>query len=155
MTEPVSEASSQPTDDIEQAALRLLAVREHSKAELARKLESRDFPSDEISALLKRFEAAGYLDDQRYTELYLEMRARKGFGPCKIRQELLERGIANDIISDWVDDRDPRWRKQMAEVALQKFGVLTERTQKELGRRARFLEYRGFPTYLIGDFLFS
>jgi regulatory protein len=155
MMEAASEASTQLTDDIEQAALRLLAVREHSTAELARKLDSRDFPPDEIGALLKRFEAAGYLDDQRYTELYLEMRARKGFGPCKIRQELLERGIASDIVSDWVDDRDPRWRKQMAEVAMQKFGVLTERTQKELGRRARFLEYRGFPTYLIGDFLFS
>jgi SOS response regulatory protein OraA/RecX len=34
-----------------------------------------------------------------------------------------------------------------------KFGQTVPDNRKELAKRARFLEYRGFPGELIGDFL--
>lgn len=147
------EAATEP--DIEQVAIGLLAAREHTRWELERKLKARDFAIDEIRNTLDLLESHDYLNDQRFTEAYLQMRIRKGYGPNKIRHELKEKGIAGEIINDWIDDRDPDWKMRINDVAQRKFGDLTDRSQKELGRRARFLEYRGFPAHLIRDLLFS
>ena len=141
--------------DIEQVAFGLLANREHTRSELTRKLKTRDFEPDLITRLLDNFETRGYLDDGRFTEQYVEMRIRKGYGPLRIRVELQERGVSSRVIDDWLDERDPDWRKRLREVSECKFGPLVDRSKRELGRRARFLEYRGFPTFLIRDLLFS
>lgn len=79
-------------------ALELLALRDHFRAELARKLERRGFPPDEIEAALQRLETLGYLDDVRAAARFVEVNAvRKGWGRHRLERELERRGVARDV----------------------------------------------------------
>lgn len=140
--------------EIEQALVRLLASREHSQAELRRKLEGR-FPDDALGAVLDALAVRGLQSDERFTEQYVAMRTRKGYGPLRIRAELRDKGVATELIESWLDPRDPAWPRHMREVAAQKFGSEPANDRKEMARRGRFLEYRGFPAEMIRAYLFD
>ena len=141
--------------EAEQAAIRLLAPREHSRLELRRKLLKRDHAPDVIEEVLQRLEELGLLSEERFVEQYVAMRKRKGYGPVRIRQELRERGINDTMIHEWVDERDDEWRVNMKQEVEKKFSVLVTAEYKEQARLARFLEYRGFPNHMIRDYLFQ
>lgn len=134
-----------PAAAAEEAALRLLAAREHSRAELVRKLGQRGHGNAVITSVLDDLAARGLQSDERFTEQYVALRSRKGYGPLRIRAELQERGIAPSCIESWLDLRDPAWRERLRETARAKFGAHAPADRKEMARRARFLEYRGFP----------
>jgi regulatory protein len=130
--------------EIEQAALRLLASREHTRAELYRKLRSRAADEGLLERVLDALEAQRALSDQRFVETYIASRRRKGFGPVRIRMELREKGVANSLTSDWLDENDPEWDEVLKQTAQRKFGPTPPADLRELSKRTRFLEYRGF-----------
>jgi regulatory protein len=134
-----------PAGAAEEAAIRLLAAREHSRAELVRKLAQRGHGQAVITRVLDDLAARGLQSDERYTEQYVALRSRKGYGPLRIRAELQERGISPSCSECWLDLRDPAWRERLREAARAKFGADAPADRRELARRARFLEYRGFP----------
>ena len=70
-------------------ALDLVSRREHSRHELRQKLKKR-FPETIpiIEEALDKLVLNNILDDERFVEMYLNARARKGFGPNKIEMEL-------------------------------------------------------------------
>ena len=140
--------------EAEQAAIRLLAPREHSRLELRRKLLKRDHAAEVVEEVLQRLEAHGLLSEERFVEQYIAMRKRKGYGPVRICKELRERGINDTLIHEWIDERDDEWRANMKQVVEKKFSVLVNAEYKEQARLARFLEYRGFPNHMIRDYLF-
>lgn len=125
--------------------MRLLAAREHTRAELRRKLVDRGHLPQTVAQVLDDLGERGLQSDERFTEQYVALRSRKGYGPLRIRAELAERGIEAALIEVWLDPRDPAWRDQLREVARAKFGAGPPADRKDMARRARFLEYRGFP----------
>jgi len=129
---------------IERRALNLLANREHSRAELRRKLLTREVDPQQVDALLNRLERNGTLSDQRFTEAYVSSRRRRGFGPLRIEPELRERGVGQPLIEQWLDADDPDWEARLREVAAAKFGRTPAADYREQVKRARYLEYRGF-----------
>jgi len=133
--------------------LRLLASREHSRFELARKLRARGFAEGEVESALTDLVRDGSVSDARMAEAYAAERLAKGFGPLRVRQELRQRGIADFLIDPHLDRSSGEWMRHLAAVHDKKFGNTVPSDAKELGRRARFLEYRGFPPQLIGRFL--
>ncbi len=139
--------------DIGRDALRLLAIREHSRRELQRKLLSRGHAEDLIEQLLDDLSNRGLLNEERMTEAYAAERVRKGFGPVRIRQELHRRGLVDDLIDSHLDKSKQEWLGLMAAAHDKKFGPARVFDAKECARRARFLEYRGFPADLIAAFL--
>ena len=134
-------------------ALRLLANREHSRAELEHKLRARGYEAVVMAGVLDALTEAGLLSDERMAEAYVAGRLRKGFGPLRLRRELLERGLDEDLISAHIDRSSGDWLELMASLVARKFGPGRATDRKELGRRARFLEYRGFPPELVGRYL--
>lgn len=139
--------------EIEQAALRLLAGREHSRAELRRKLMPRAGDPGLLDRVLDALEAQHALSDARFVEQYIEARRRKGFGPLRIRMELGERGVAGELVDASLDEQDPDWWERLQTLARNKFGAAEAADFKERAKRARFLEYRGFPAEQIRRFL--
>lgn len=103
--------------------------------------------------MLDRLAARGLLSDARMAEAYVEERLRKGFGPLRVRRELHERGVSDPLIDPHLDRTAGEWLAQMTEVHRRKFGPEPAADARDLARRARFLEYRGFPPELIGRFL--
>ena len=139
--------------EVEQAALRLLACREHSRAELRRKL--RIWTADEglLEGVLDALEAKHALSEQRFVQTYIESRKRKGFGPVRIRMELREKGVDSNLVSDWLDENDPGWAEVLKQAARRKFGYEPPSDFRERAKQARFLEYRGFSPEWIRQFL--
>ena len=76
----------------------MLARREHSRAELARKLADDATPED-LQAVLDHLERSGLLSDARFAESFVSSRAPR-FGSAKLRHALRARGVADEIIAD-------------------------------------------------------
>jgi regulatory protein len=95
----------------------------------------------------------GLLSDERMVEAYVAERLDKGFGPLRVRQELRRKGLADSLIEPHLQRPAGEWRERLALVAEKRFGTAPAGNRKELARRARFLEYRGFPPALIARFL--
>ncbi|HSQ07246.1 MAG TPA: regulatory protein RecX [Chromatiaceae bacterium] len=131
----------------------LLANREHSRAELARKLAGRGFDTAAVDEALEQLAETGLLDEGRLAEAYVAERLHKGFGPLRIRHELRGKGLADDLIAPHLRLDDGDWLDLIAAAHDKRFGPALPADAKERARRGRFLEYRGFPGDLIARFL--
>src|SRR5919206_2943895 len=79
-------------------ALRYLVRRDHSRAELARKLAPYAVSPDSLAALLDELQAKKQLSDERYAEARASWLARK-YGAAKIRQDLKAHGVADTLVA--------------------------------------------------------
>lgn len=130
--------------------MNLLARREHSRRELHRKLVSR-FDGQEVDDALRRLAEEGLQSDRRFALSYTRERALRGYGPLKIEQELLQRGVsgceAGAALRALADEEGLHW-SALARAALEKkFGMAAMPDDfAERAKRLRFLQYRGFRT---------
>lgn len=133
--------------ELRERALRLLARREHSRCELARKLETAGFERAEIAVLLGEFETRNWLSDRRFAESWVaDHRARSG--SVKLAYDLRQRGVGEAIIEAVLSaNRDSEFERARA-VWEKKFGSAPADTQ-EKARQMRFLQSRGFAAELI------
>jgi regulatory protein len=77
-----------------QRALRRLARRDHSVAELRRALVERGHDAGEVEAALERLRVERYLDDAGFAERFARSRmAHQGLGRLRVRQALRQRGV--------------------------------------------------------------
>ena len=136
-----------------QMLLDALARREYSRCELRQKLLLKGVEQSVVDALLDEFAQLGYQSDDRFVQSYVSMRCARGFGPLRIRQELRERGVADELISAAIGAVD--W-PPLARIARQKkFGLELPETVKERAQQMRFLQYRGFMTEQIKAAVFD
>lgn len=128
------------------SALFLLTRREHSRRELTQKLLKKKFSIDEINAVISDLQRRGLQSDQRFAESYANMRIRRGYGPVYLRAELLERGVAAEIISELFSNYSrSMWEELAVAVRQKKFGAgIPEKYSREQQKQERFLCYRGF-----------
>ena len=104
---------------------------------------------------LTELEQRGLLSERRYAESYIASRQRRGYGPLRIRAELRERGIETAEIESRLDPGAEQWWGIMLEAAERRFGTGPAGDRREQGRRARFLQQRGFPPEMIRRLLFG
>ena len=131
-------------------ALKYLARREHSRAELARKLAPRAESPEALGQLLDALAAKRQLSDERYAEARARQLARK-YGAARIRHELRAQGVDEDIVarSTAVGERE-----RAAAILARKYRAPAT-TREERARRMRFLQSRGFSHDTIRALLSS
>jgi len=127
----------------------LLARREHSEQELARKLAARGYPADTVAATLAELVAERLLSNARFAEAFVHGRMQRGSGPCKIRAELQERGIPGALIEASLEVHADAWRELARQVREKRFGGSRPRDFRERARQMRFLQQRGFDAAQI------
>jgi len=133
--------------DLRERALRLLARREHSRAELARKLEHAGFVRDDIAPLLDAFEAKNWLSDRRFAESYVaDHRARAG--SVKLAYDLRQRGVPDSIIEAVLSDNRDSELERAREVWKKKFRSAPA-DAAEKAKQIRFMQSRGFTPEVI------
>lgn len=137
---------------IERGALRLLASREHTRLELRRKL-ARHHDEGQIGPVLDELERRRLLSDARFAENYVSQRSRRGYGPLRLRAELTDKGVDHALAARYIDDGAVDWSVLLLEVAMRKFGDDPATDRQALARRGRFLQQRGFPFSLVGQYL--
>ena len=129
--------------DIRRAAMDLLARREHSFTELERKLSVR-FPRESVFAILTLLQQEQLQSDERFTESYVYSRQQRGYGPVRIRSELLQKGVESELISQHLQFYQDDWTTSARKVKEQKFGTRSPADTRERARQIRFLTGRGF-----------
>jgi regulatory protein len=82
-------------------ALKALTRRDHSEAELRRKLGERGISAEVVEETISRLKESRYLDDRRFALRWAESAVRngKGYG-FRIRFELSRRGIADELAEE-------------------------------------------------------
>jgi regulatory protein len=126
-----------------------LARREHSELELARKLTTRGYAADTVAATLAELVSDSLLSNARFAEVFVHSRIQRGSGPQKIRAELRERGIADDLIDSSLDAHADSWRELARQVRAKRFGNGQPGDFRERSRQMRFLQQRGFSAEQI------
>jgi len=134
--------------ELKARALRHLVRREHSRAELARKLAPHAQSQEALDALLEQLVSRKQLSDERFAEERARMLSRK-YGPAKIRHDLKSKGIAEEI----VERIAPVDELAQARAILSRKYTEPASTREERARRARFLQSRGFSMDVIARLL--
>ncbi len=135
--------------DVRRRAMDLLARREHSRLELQRKLLLRGYSPDIIETVLNRLVQDNLLSDARFTEAYVNMRKKMGFGPMRLREELRERGVCATLIERELEAIQHEWPAIVARVRYKRFGPELPTDFPSRAKQARFLHYRGFSQNLL------
>src|SRR5688572_11220521 len=128
-------------------ALKLLARREHTRRELERKLAADAADPDEVEAVLKEFEARGWLSESRLTEQLVHARKSR-FGARRIERDLRDRGVSEDAVSAAVSDLKEGELERARAVWRRKFKGAPA-GPRERARQVRFLQGRGFELDVI------
>jgi regulatory protein len=131
--------------------MRFLARREHSRAELQRKLAPVAVEGEDVEALLDELAHKGWLSDARYAELAVRSKARR-FGALKVAYQLRAKGVGDETIAiafasagvDGTANLETVWRSRFSAAPAD---------DRERGRQVRFLQGRGFPLEDILRFL--
>ena len=141
---------------LRERALRLLARREHSRVELARKLAPHAESAEAVELLLDDLSARRLLSDERYVEMRMNARGAR-FGNARLAHEFRTQGVAGELV-DAALSSGPDELARARDVWRRKFGDKPE-AQDAAGRarQVRFLMGRGFSGETIrrvlrGDF---
>lgn len=126
-----------------------MAKREHSKTELQRKLDARGYEAQAVRTVLDQLEAEQLQSDERFIEAFVHHRTDKGYGPCRIAQELRQRGISDNLLATYIDLNELAWHERAAVVRQKRFGSELPSDYRERARQSRFLQYRGFTSEQI------
>jgi regulatory protein len=86
-------------------ALNMLSRRDHSEAEVRRRLAAKGFSHDTGDEVIAGLREVGYLNDRRFARAYAESAIRNGRGyGFRLRLDLSRRGIDEEIIADAMDE---------------------------------------------------
>lgn len=140
-----------PAPSLKARALRYLAAREHSRAELERKLAPH-LPEDEggqtLARLLDELTAKGFLSEQRVAESVLRRRAGR-LGSARVLGELRAKGLPADVLADAAGQLRATELARARQVWQTRFGQPPQNAA-ELARQMRFLAARGFSGDVVG-----
>ena len=138
-------SSTQPS--LKGRALRLLSGREHSRAELDRKLKHFEEEPGTLARALDELQARGFISEQRVIESVINRRAVK-LGAARIRQELQGKGLEPSVIAEAIAALRTTENERALAVWQKKFGA-PPANALEAARQMRFLAARGFDADAI------
>lgn len=79
---------------------RLLKIRPRSQKELTDKLKYQEFDQATIDQTLDYFKGLKLIDDREFARQWIQWRAARPFGSNRIRFELKQKGVSQDIIEE-------------------------------------------------------
>jgi regulatory protein len=131
-----------PPSSLKGRALRYLAAREHSRAELERKLARFCDRPEDIARVLDELTVRGFISEQRVVESVLYRRADK-LGSARVLNELRTKGLSDDAIEQAAETLRASELERARAVWRKKFGMMPA-SPAERARQMRFLAARGF-----------
>jgi regulatory protein len=128
-------------------ALRLLSQREHSRAELERKLATHEEVPGELAKALDELQARDFINEDRVIESVVHRRAGK-LGAARVRQELSAKGLSGEAVAAAMEGlRESEFSRALA-VWRKKFDQPAA-DPSERAKQIRFLMTRGFNAEVV------
>lgn len=123
-------------------ALRYLAAREHSRAELERKLAPHEETPGQLAKVLDDLEAKDFISEARVVESVINRRAGR-FGAARIKHELLTKGLSAERVAGAVASLKGSELERARDIWRKKFeGPAPDAAAR--AKQMRFLAARGF-----------
>ena len=138
---------NKPEPSLKGRALRLLASRDHSRAELERKLAAHTEDPDTLQRTLDDLQAKGFLNEARAAQSLVHRRAPK-LGALRVKAELQQRGLPDALVADAMAELAGSEAERARAVWDKKFGE-PPTDAAERARQMRFLAARGFSPELV------
>lgn len=132
-------------------ALKALSQREHSRAELLKKLKPHAGPEDDLPALLDQLAEQGWISEARVAQSVVHRRAGR-LGAGRLKQELQAKGLAPELVSSTMAELAQTELARAVAVWQKKFGVPAS-DPKTRATQARFLLGRGFAPGVVSRVL--
>jgi len=136
---------------LRERALGFLARREHSRAELRRKLAPHAETPEQLDALLDDLVQRKLLSEARFAEARAHVMSRK-FGAARIEHDLRAKGIPDAQAASAAGEARSTEFERALEVWRRKFGTPAP-DLKQRAKQARFLLARGFSAEVINRIL--
>ena len=136
-------------DELRQRALRLLARRDHSRAELRKKLAPHAESEEQLmqlDALLEDLAGRRLLSDVRYAENRASSRGAR-YGNARLLQELKLQGVSKEVAAEAIAGIGDEFARAHA-IWARKFGKLPS-DATERAKQTRHLLSRGFSGEVI------
>lgn len=130
--------------DAFELAVGAISRRERTVSELREWLGEREVEPAEVQEALERLISIGELDDERFASRYAEdKRELRGWGPERIREALIERGIERRLAEAAVADERPEEQAERAARLLTERGDALD-DDRGRARALGFLARRGY-----------
>jgi len=124
--------------------MNLLKTRDRTEYELRFKLKQGGYPQTVIEEAITYVKSYHYVDDERYARQYIEYRNNTK-SLRQLTQELLQKGIAKEIIQQIIDGQEPVNEEQIIRRLIEKKKVdLNHASPSELRKLYNFLQRKGF-----------
>jgi regulatory protein len=136
--------SREPGSECWLSALSALNRREHSRLELARKLQAKGYSEEEVESALDRLVEKGWLDDARYAGALARTRASSGQGPRRIQHTLARQGVTDEASEAALASCEVDWKRQARALVVRRFGAADLRRGPLQQKALAFLLRRGF-----------
>lgn len=131
---------------LRERALNLLARREHSRAELARKLAPH-VEDEDLDSLLDDLEREKLLSNARYAEMLAHARSGR-HGSLRLKADLRDKGVSAEVMESTLAEAREHDLDAARAVWRKKFGE-PPRDAAERAKQMRFLAGRGFPPDVV------
>ena len=119
-----------------------LSRREHSSKEIYQKMSRKVESKEMLLESIEELEQDGLLSDERFAESYFQSRKRRGFGPLRIKSELIQRGVKESLFYSLEKEID--WSSNALDALKKKLNGKVPQETKEILKLKNFLNYRGF-----------
>ncbi len=140
-------------EELHKRAVGLLSRREYCQQEMVRKLISKG--ADRVSAetVAERLSRSGWISDERFARELIRVRVGRGYGPVRIENELVQRGVDEHLASACLTECDIDWGEQIVRLVERKYRNVAAENYNAWAKRAAFLRTRGFTAEQIGESL--
>ncbi len=132
-------------------AFNYISYSDRFSKEVIQRLKKEGFSEEEVDSTMQRLRDLGLVDDERIAKEFIFSKIRKGWGPERIKTELMRRGASYQIIENSMkeifSDMDER---ELIMKAVEKF-LKYKKGERVLERLKGFLFRKGFSYDKIID----
>lgn len=130
--------------EVRSKAVVFLSRREYCRQEMVGKLISKGARREHAESVVEQLSTSGLISEERFSKAFIQVRVRQGYGPVRIKYELIERGVADDLATTCLAEWNDSWNQQLTRVIERKYGNRPASSFNEWAKRANFLKNRGF-----------
>ena len=137
-------------------ALNYIEIKLRNRKEIVEYLKKKDFSNNCIDYALEKLDKLNLLDDNKYTEAYINDRILlSNDGPFKIRKSLIEFGIDENIIDSYLSKiEEDVWKNKLEKLINKKKSIMKSKSYYMfITKMKNDLYNMGYDKYMIDELL--
>ncbi|MEM5430081.1 recombination regulator RecX [Cupriavidus oxalaticus] len=143
--------ATRPPLSLKARAVGYLSRREHSRAELARKLAPHAESPEQLEQLLDALERENWLSNQRFADSLVHRRGAR-YGAARVMQEAKTHKLDSEQLGELQERLRATETERAREVWRKRFGVPPD-TPEARARQIRFMVARGFSRAVVSKII--